>query len=211
MGWMELVLQSADSALRSAMGMRPKFLLRRQPQDSRPAKYSSGNPPQVPGPKASKIVKDRPIHFEDRYTLVGETRPINEVFSNMGHTLFEECDAVSRKARSSNSGRIILREQGKTSDGRPFMFFKPFNDFGWLMERTGSGWRISRAEKLVRQEMFLRSHSDPWDVVLLYQDPKGEGSMRVKSQRFGNTLMSLVVYEQKLCAAFMVELTGALN
>ncbi|MCX6125942.1 MAG: hypothetical protein NTV34_14515 [Proteobacteria bacterium] len=213
MEWVELLRHSADSALRSLMGMSPRFiLLRRGLGRVRPLSTKAVPSASKTGLRAPAVlVKDRPVHFEERYAVANSAREIDEAFGCLRKKLFRECEAISSEARQSGSGRIILREQGTTSEGRLFLFFKPFSDFGWLIERSGAGWRVSRAEKIVSQQMFLRSHADPWDVVLMYQDPKGEGSQRVKSHRFGNTLMSLVVYEQKMSDAFSAELRGQVN
>ena len=212
MEWVEMLRHSADSALRSVMGMRPRFILLRRGLDR--VRNLATKPPR-PVSKAARapavLVKDRPIHFEERYAVAENARVIDEAFGGLRRKLFGECEAISSEARQNDSGRIILREQGTTSEGRQFLFFKPFSDFGWLIERSGAGWRVSRAEKIISQQMFLRSHADPWDVVLMYQDPKGEGIQRVKSHRFGNTLMSLAVYEQRMSAAFSAELRGQVN
>lgn len=204
MEWLELVRHAADSAMRSMMGMRSRFVLRRAP-------LVKQSPPNIPidlkfSPRA--IVQQRPAHFEDRYIVSESKQMVDDAFLSLRRSLFDDCDAQTALARRQQGGRMIFREQGKTSEGRPFMFFKPFNDFGWLIERSGAGWRISRAEKIVSQQIFLRGNGDPWDIVLLYADPKGEGAIRVKSQKFGNTLMSLPVYEQRMRTAFGIELLG---
>lgn len=214
MEWFEVIRHAADSALRSVMGMRPKFILHRakgvtELYSAKTASVREASEKRKLASTSSAIVKSRPLHFEERYIVSQDSRQADMIFTQLRNGLFEDCDMASEKARRNAGGKMIYREQGKTSEGRPFLFFKPFSDYGWLLERSGAGWRLSRAEKIVSQQMFLRSHSDPWDVVLLYEDPKGEGSPRVKSQRFGGTLMSPQVYERRMRESFMAELIGS--
>jgi len=156
---------------------------------------------RVPSATQSALVKDRPLSLEERYRVVDDPRAVETVFKRLAAPLMELCDAVSTEARRQNSGRVVLRELGNTDDRRSYVFMKPMNEYGWLMERGGAGWRVSRAEKIIGAEMFMRSSADPWDLVTLWQDPKGEGLMRVKSQRFGHELMTVTEYERRLTDA----------
>lgn len=210
MDWINLIRHAADSALRSIMGMRPHFMVRREADSVAVNSLKPNRPSSVTKPLPA-LVKSRPPQFEERYAVMQNSTATDQVFLSLRATLFEACDALSTKARRNEGGKIIFREQGKTSEGRPFMFFKPYSDYGWLIERSGAGWRVSRAEKIVRQQMFLRGNGDPWDVVLVYEDPKGEGAVRVKSQRFGNTLMALPVYEARMRESFTAEIVGRVH
>ena len=197
MDWVQKICYSFDSILRALMGMGPRVDLgRRDPR-------ISSKPPGGP-----ELVKQRPVHLEQRYTVQDNERRVDEVFSSMRASLITMTDEISDAARRGLRGKIVFRETGKTSEGRGFAFFKPMSDYGWLVERTGAGWRISRAEKIIDREMFLRSNSEPWDVAILYEDPAGQGQPRVKSSRFGNTLMALPVYQEKLRGSFEQQLLG---
>ena len=79
------------------------------------------------------------------------------------------------------------------------------------MERSGAGWRTSRAEKIIGDSVFMRSHQDPWDVVTVWKDPQGEGLTRVRSQRFGGDLLSMPEYWRRLSEAFVDVFTGGLE
>jgi hypothetical protein len=208
MDWLELIRESTDSVIRSVMGAKPRFQVIT-------AKIASSLEPKPAKPSLRKgvfdakaIVKDRPVYFEDRYIVTSDKDVVERVFNSLKQRLFLEADQVSTKARYSSEGKIILREQGTTSDGSPFIFFKPFSDYGWLIERNDSGWRIGRAEKILRPQMFMRSSTDPWDTVHVYTDPQGVGSIRIKSRRFGHALMSIPVYEDRMGQAFIDELLG---
>lgn len=200
MGWIEMLRYSADSAIRSVMGMKDRLLLRRLPNTVKTSYERKA--------KATEIVHARPAHLEDRYGIVDDSKVIDALFASLRQKLFEDSDALSALARRGEGGKTVFREAGRTNEGRPYLFFKPFNDYGWLVERSGAGWRISRAEKIINQQMFLRSSADPWEVAVLFADPKRPDFVRIKSQRFGETLMSLAVYEQRLRSAFQNELIG---
>jgi hypothetical protein len=156
---------------------------------------------------ATDLVNARPMSLEDRYRIVDDARHVESVFKRLAAPLMELCDAVSTQARQLNSGRVVLRELGTTDDRRSYIYMKPMNEYGWLVERGGAGWRVSRAEKIIGADMFMRSNADPWDLVTLWQDPKGEGLMRVKSQRFGHDLMTVTEYERRLVATLRDVLT----
>ncbi|MCX6119489.1 MAG: hypothetical protein NT027_18280 [Proteobacteria bacterium] len=218
MKWLELVTHAADSILRSVMGMKPSFILLRQ-RLTRSHSYENmvfrNTKDKIKGleleskSRRPELVKNRPAGLEERYVLCESSELVDEVFKKLRSALFEECDSLSVKARNSQGGTIVVREIGKTSEGRPFMYFKPFNDFGWLVEKSGPGWRVSRAEKIVKDQMFLRSQSDPWDLVMVFEDPQGVGSVRIKSQRFGGSLLAVPVYELKMRESFGNLLMGA--
>lgn len=199
MEWFDILKHAADSALRSIMGMRPRFVLRR----ALPLRLTRSTRSPVP-----ELVKSRPLRLDETFLIADDHRAADEMFVHLRRAIFEDCDALSTAARQGNGGRTIFRETGTTAEGRAFLFFKPYNDYGWLIERSGAGWRVSRAEKIVRQQMFLRSNADPWDIVLVFADPMREGSFRVRSHRFGNALMAYPVYEQRMREAFCKELLG---
>ena len=147
------------------------------------------------------LVKNRPLSLEERYRVVEDPRQVEAVFKRLAAPLMELCDLVSSESRRQNSSRVVLRELGTTDDRRSYVFMKPMNEYGWLVERGGAGWRVSRAEKIIGQDMFMRSNADPWDLATLWNDPKGEGLPRVRSQRFGHGLMTVTEYERRLVDA----------
>lgn len=62
----------------------------------------------------------------------------------------------------------IFWEAGKVQPGRPYFFVKRKNERGILCERSGLGWIFTFAERIVSQDMFLRSE-EPWDMVVVYK------------------------------------------
>ena len=150
---------------------------------------------------ASPIVKNRPQSLEERYRILEDQRQVEVIFKRLAVPLLDLCDQISAAARGNPEARVVLRELGTTDDRRSYVFMKPMSEHGWLMERGGAGWRISRAEKIIGQSMFMRSHQDPWDVVTVWHDPQGDGLNRVRSQRFGRELLTMSEYERRLADA----------
>ena len=171
-------------------------------QRSKPFRQNRGLGDALDAPKdahrTNSLVKSKPQTLEERYRLVEDDRQVEGVFKRVAGPLLKICEEISANARTGGSSRVILRELGVTEDRRGYLFMKPMNEYGWLMERSGAGWRISRAEKIVGQNIFLRSDQDPWDVVTIWNDPVGECLTRVRSLRFGRELMTLAEYERRL-------------
>jgi hypothetical protein len=157
------------------------------------------------------LMKDRPLSLEERYRITDDARAVESVFKRLAVPLMDVCDQISFVEREKPQGRVVLRELGNTADRRSYLFMKALNDYGWLVERGGAGWRVSRAEKIIGQDMFLRSSDDPWDVATVWSDPKGEGMPRVRSTRFGGELMSVTEYERRLVEAMRSQLAQAVN
>jgi hypothetical protein len=181
-----------------------------------PFRQNGGLDPSRPSGRSQefgrKLVHSKPLSADDRYRINDNERQVEEVFRRVVGTLVELCDQLSAEARRGLSGNFILREQGTTEDRRAYLFMKPMNEYGWLMEKSSAGWRISRADKIVGQNLFLRSNEDPWDIVTLWGDPLGERLMRVRSLRFGKDLLSISEYERRLVEASRELLNrGALN
>ena len=100
----------------------------------------------------------------------------------------------------------FVRESGKLAPGRPYFFLKPLNSRGWLFERSGRGWVVTPAEKIVDRDLFLRDE-EPFDIVTLYLARDSAVFPRVKAKSFGGALLSFAVYEQRLLAKLGCEPT----
>jgi hypothetical protein len=148
---------------------------------------------------SQQLVKSRPLSLEDRYQIIKDPREVEAVFSKLTAALVDLSDSLSSAARAGGSSPVVLRQIGVTGDRRPYVFMKPMSRPGWLFEMGPAGWRISNAEQIISREMFMRSHMEPWDVVTIWVDPRGEGLTRVQSQRFGRDLMIISEYERRVC------------
>ena len=155
----------------------------------------------VPGKVSARtaVVKSRPLSLEDRYRPLADTNNLDEMFLRMRERLYGAADELSAGERGSRRPRVVLREAGRIGPKRPYFFLKPMSEIGWLFERSGNGWVVSRAEKIVGKDTFLR-RGEPWDIVTLHEATSGSNTIRVTSQRIGGALIPFSVYESKLGA-----------
>jgi hypothetical protein len=91
----------------------------------------------------------------------------------------------------------MFREAGRLAPNRAYFYLKPQNQQGWLFERSGAGWVVTPADKIVAQDLFLRG-TETLDHVALYLAKDRPGVPRVKSRAAGEDLLALAVYEGRL-------------
>lgn len=142
-----------------------------------------------------ELVKSRPYQLEKHYELIDDHSEADGLFLRLRRSLFKEVDMV--RPRRKTLGPKFLRESGKLDGGRPYFFIQPLSDYGWLFERSGAGWIVSKAEKIVQENKFLRLY-DHWDIVTIHRPIDGNGTLRVSSERFNVNLVSFIVYEELL-------------
>ncbi|MBM4251599.1 MAG: hypothetical protein FJ146_06480 [Deltaproteobacteria bacterium] len=136
------------------------------------------------------VVKDRPVSLEQRYTTLESSLQADEIFLRLKQNLYAALDA-------QEGGRTVFRESGRVAPGRPYFYLKPAGEKGWLWERQGAGWVITRAEKIIGRNLFLRDE-EPVDAVELFVAKDRVAMPRVRSQSLGQDLLAMAVYEQKL-------------
>ena len=147
--------------------------------------------------RAKELVKPRPMSMSLQWEVIQDDHLGDETFFKIRQQVFEHIDRQRFEGGGGALRSKMFCETGRIQPGRPYFFLKPTNEIGWLFERSGPGWVISRAEKIVGQDMFLR-RGDPWDIVSLYGTPDGAGSLRVSSPRMKGELLSLAIYRMKL-------------
>ncbi|NRA44764.1 MAG: hypothetical protein HRU09_07400 [Oligoflexales bacterium] len=89
----------------------------------------------------------------------------------------------------------LFWESGKLDPGRSYFYLKKHNEIGWLFERSGYGWVISRCEKIVEQDLFMR-REEAWDVVNLFKLDGPFEHYRVASEKTGGQLISFLLYRR---------------
>lgn len=97
------------------------------------------------------------------------------------------------------SARRYLIESGTLDSDRPYVYLQPLNQQGFLFERSGTGWVIGRADKIVAKDTFMRG-GEAWDVVNIISHPDAI-MPKVSSQRFQDQLMPFSEYRQRLVEA----------
>ena len=125
-------------------------------------------------------------------------------FEQLRQTVFWECAGISDDAQKrGHARRMYLCESGWVDPGRRYFYLKPFGRPGWLFERSGSGWVVSRCEKIVAKDLFLRK-GEPWDVVSLFKLEGGK-RLRVGSSLAGDEIVNFSLYEKLMVNAVREE------
>lgn len=151
------------------------------------------------------LVKSRPISAADHYALIHDDDTLDGVFHRLKAAMFSDID--EQRAKLLAQGIItppMLREHGRVSAKRQYFYIKPPRDTGWLFERSGTGWVISRADKVVEENLFIR-RGEPWDIVAVFGSDKAT-TLRVSSPRLRADLLSFNVYQRKLMDSVMSEI-----
>jgi hypothetical protein len=136
-----------------------------------------------------------------RFELVVDRNTPDQYFMRMRKLIFKQLDELRQRQNGGSSLRpLMFREVGRVADNRSYFYLKEPGETGWLFERAGSGWVISRCEKIYGSSTFIR-RTDAWDIVNLFAANSGELPVRVTSQRFGGDMISFFVYEAKILAS----------
>lgn len=173
-------LRQARVALAGSLAARFARMAEAAPAETRSEPVTAKQPPR------RTLVKSRPQSLEQRYEMLDHEELADEIFLRLKAKIF---DSVPKAG--------YLREAGKVAPGRPYFFVKPLGAKGYLFERSGKGWVVTPAEKIVGRDLFLRDQ-DPLDVVTLFMAKDRVAFPRVKSARGGDSLLAFSVYEQRL-------------
>jgi hypothetical protein len=136
-----------------------------------------------------QLVKSRPQSLSETYVLLEDKDAGDDVFMRLYDKIADVID--------SDSSVTILKEYGKSDQNRNYFFVQHLNEKGLLFERNLNGWEVSTAQKIVANDSFIRDR-ECLDVVTLHKPKEGAGMIRVSSAKFGDELISFVVYEQKI-------------
>lgn len=146
------------------------------------------------GRKRTSLVKSLPASLEQRYRLVEDESFGDEVFGRLQQRLF----MLANQGLSDRAGqKIVYKERGRMAPGRPYFFLKPHGASGLLFERSGPGWVVSRAEKIVDRDLFLRD-GPVLEHANVFLAADRSSLPRIRSDSLGNELLAFAVYEQKL-------------
>jgi hypothetical protein len=146
-------------------------------------------------PNRDQLMKSRPTSLDTQYEMVADSEVLDDLFARMRDQILHNDDLII-----PNKGTPLrpLREAGRIAPERPYFFIKPFNQHGLLFERSGAGWIVSKAEKIVSGDTFIRS-SNVWDHVTVYGPKSGQdGVPRISSERLGLDRVAFPVYTQVL-------------
>lgn len=140
-----------------------------------------------------KLINSAPLSLSESYKRPLDQPELDGVFLRMRRNMLKSLDEIEQ-----NSGETkAVRESGTLMTGKPYFYIKPFNQNGWLFERTESGWVICKAEKIYGQDSFIRSDR-AWDIASVLSSADGRSTPRVNSSRFDLNLVSLSLYEDQV-------------
>ena len=143
--------------------------------------------------RAAGLMSDAPQSLSESYKRNLNQPELDAIFLRMKRNITKSLDDVEKL-----KGKVLaLREAGTLMTGKPYFYIKPFNENGWLFERTETGWVISKAEKIYGQDSFIRS-DHAWDIASILTNAEGNATPRVNSTKFDLNLVSLSLYEDQV-------------
>jgi hypothetical protein len=131
------------------------------------------------------------------------TTMVDNLFEQLKSHLYQKCDLL-RIEDGAITRPLFYREAGQFAEKRRYFYIKAHGDTGWLFERSGPGWVVSRAEKISTQNLFLR-RGEPWDVVSIFQS-EPDYRAKIASLRWGGDFISPIVYQNYLAKALNLKL-----
>ena len=151
---------------------------------------------EAESPSLSALVKSRPAHLAKRsYVLIDNSAEVDALFFRLRDSLFKSL-GIDLAAGRIPVGNRIRAEVGSLHGQRPYFFLDPWEENGWLIEKTPTGFLIAPADKIVERDTFMRGSA--WDVVNIFKPDRQDGLYRLSSQRCGDKLMSLALYQDYL-------------
>lgn len=151
------------------------------------------------------LVSSKPFHLAEHFEPVESSELVEEFFLRFRDEVYSQIDRA--KQGSPLKPSPVIRETGRLAEGRRYFFLQHLNESGWLFEQTDFGWQVSRAQKIVSEQTFLRSYEIFDRVTLSRPSSKTVGlglydinssPLRVSSERFLSEYVSLSVYEKQL-------------
>lgn len=145
------------------------------------------------------LIKSRPLTLEQKYAHLASEERCEEQFFRLKEHIYRHLNTSVRPqvtAKAWASTPKYIREAGRLASNRPYFYLQPLNQDGLLFERTTHGWMVCKARKVIESSSFLRAYED-WDHVTLHES--SDGHVRLSSVRLGFKLVSILVYQEKLC------------
>ncbi len=135
---------------------------------------------------------------EHIYPLAFGEPLVSQYFERLRESMYQNFSFNASFASADNpTKKDVFLEYGKVLGGRSYFFVKPKDSLGWLFERSPTGWIVSRSEKIVKNNLFLRK-GEPKDHVILYTPKERSASLRIESRITGTPMVSYRIYEKKI-------------
>jgi hypothetical protein len=130
------------------------------------------------------------------YQLLDDSALANEVFVEVKQHLFALIEEVNLMFTENGENHIFFKESGMLSGKRPYFYLKLSGEKGLLFERSGSGWLVAPADKIVGRDFFVRN-GELLDAVQVYTNLQ-TGRVRLSSTLLDLEQVGLTVYCERL-------------
>ncbi|MDD9951455.1 MAG: hypothetical protein OXT67_07805 [Zetaproteobacteria bacterium] len=101
--------------------------------------------------------------------ILRNSRKVDEIFDTLRQEIFITLGIHSSPSRAlhfaSSSG--FFAEYGYITSGLKYFYVQPKSQKGWLVQRSGFGWTVSQAAKVITQEQFMRA-STPEEAAIVH-------------------------------------------
>jgi hypothetical protein len=115
------------------------------------------------------------------------------------------CQQIKKEIAITNA--YLYEEQGRLTENQtPYFFLKPANKKGFFFVLAKNGWSISFAERIVKDNLFIRDR-ELWDQVELFEPIHPHSSLRIRSTYIlDNQIISYPVYEKMMIHQLFLDL-----
>ena len=141
--------------------------------------------------RQSPLVKSSPASLAEAYRVMDQAAEVAVWFERLKYHIVKRLETIDSQLLYP-----IFKEAGRLNDGNSYLYLKPVNKKGWLIEAKESGWSVSRAEKITERDFFLRNARDIWDQVLLLKSHDSDRPVRVSSEQFPQDYLLYGFYEK---------------
>lgn len=150
-----------------------------------------------------------PRHF----TQIRDKSMLDSLFQDLKIGLYSRLDqgfgwdtSAIERGDTLRSQAPYFRESGRLAQDRSYVFIKASGHVGWLFERMDNGWIMVQASKIAGRNLFIRE-TEPADWVSVYMCTSDASlSPRVQAEAFGDSLIPMQVYLDRLGAALATSL-----
>jgi hypothetical protein len=176
---------------------KPALKMRRPSENRLGKKLETSSVPTLADPIDTYF---RPI---EAFDLV-----VQDMFDLLSNRMSQLAHEMTQSA--SQGGRTVFVDRGTLDSKRRFLFLKPLNGYGLLLELTPVGWRMSTAQRVRanNQDIFTRSSEDPLEVAIVMRDDRNSERLYIQSERFRQTLLPWTVYLERLTGSVKGMLTS---
>ncbi|MBP9707500.1 MAG: hypothetical protein KBD78_07620 [Oligoflexales bacterium] len=138
------------------------------------------------------------LSLDERFQICSDAKRVQNSYSSLTAKLLDEL-----KQNIPANLALWSYERGDLDDQLRYLYIKPHNKTGFLIEETPSGWLICYADKISARSNFVRK-GVPLEIAHYCQELVGRMSPRVLSlSLFSADYVPISLYEEKLKTFFL--------